>query len=185
LKRSGFSSPGKGFKPRAKPMNRGTSTLTTKKPLQHGASQLARASTAKAQAMPADEPKAPVKRMASRGMKGRAPTAEEQRFMDKAGQFPCMACTVDGIHNTEISLHHTDGRTKPGAHFKVLPLCAPHHQQDDTDPLRRPSVHGRKATFTARYGTEAELVDQLHMMIEAEVAAIELVQELCVTVGNI
>lgn len=78
--------------------------------------------------------------------------------MDLAGTVPCMACRIDGRTNHEISLHHTDGRTKPGAHFKVLPLCGPHHQQDDTDLLQRPSVHGRKKTFTALYGTEDELL---------------------------
>ncbi|HEX8414221.1 MAG TPA: Ref family recombination enhancement nuclease [Sphingomicrobium sp.] len=94
----------------------------------------------------------------SRGMKGRAPTAAEQTFMDAIAGLGCIACSKDGIANPWISLHHIDGRTKPGAHLMVLPLCAPHHQQDDTDPMQRPSVHGRKATFTARYGTERELL---------------------------
>ncbi|WP_338762048.1 Ref family recombination enhancement nuclease [Massilia sp. METH4] len=95
--------------------------------------------------------------MKSKGMKGRAPTAEEARLMHAIGGLGCIACLKDGIVNPWISLHHIDGRTKPGAHLLVLPLCAPHHQQDDSDPLQRPSVHGRKATFTARYGTELEL----------------------------
>lgn len=124
------------------PMSRGSSTLKTTKPLQ------ARA-----------KPKA---KRSGRGLKGRAPTAAEQRFMDQAGQQPCMACEIDGWKNLFISLHHIDGRTKPGAHFKVLPLCPQHHQQDDGDPRQRVSVHGRKATFTARYGTEQELLAKLH-----------------------
>ena len=103
----------------------------------------------------------------SRGMKGRPPTAEEKRFMDRLGKLPCIACRKDGWENHKISLHHIDGRTKPGAHFLVLPLCGPHHQQDDTDPRRRISLHGRKATFQARYGTERELLaeclDALHI----------------------
>jgi hypothetical protein len=91
-------------------------------------------------------------------MKGRAPTAEEQRFMDAIASLGCVACAKDGIANPWISLHHIDGRTKPGAHLLVLPLCAPHHQQDDTDPLQRISVHGNKARFEARYGTQLELL---------------------------
>lgn len=97
----------------------------------------------------------------SKGMKGRTPTAEEARFMAQVGALGCIACAKDGIVNPWISLHHIDGRTKPGAHMLVLPLCAPHHQQDDTDPARRLSVHGHKAQFTARYGTELELLAEV------------------------
>jgi hypothetical protein len=108
-------------------------------------------------------PRAPMK---SKGMKGRAPTAAEERHMSAIAGLGCIACRKDGIVNPWISLHHIDGRTKPGAHLEVLPLCAPHHQQDDTDPLQRPSVHGRKATFTARYGTEQELLAECLAMIK-------------------
>jgi hypothetical protein len=104
-------------------------------------------------------------RMKSRGMKGRAPTADERRIMDKIAALGCIACRHDGITNPWISLHHIDGRTKPGSHKEVLPLCGPHHQQDDTDPLQRPSVHGRKETFTARYGTEHELLAECMALI--------------------
>jgi len=101
----------------------------------------------------------------SHGMKGRTPTADERRRMDAIAAIGCIACKHDGIDNPHVSLHHIDGRTKPGAHLMVLPLCAPHHQQDDTDPLQRPSVHGRKATFTARYGTEMELLAECMELI--------------------
>jgi len=103
--------------------------------------------------------------MRSRGMKGRPPTAEEKRFMDQMGTLPCIACLKDDWTNHVISLHHIDGRTKPGAHFLVLPLCGPHHQQDDTDLRQRISLHGRKATFQARYGTERELLAECLEMI--------------------
>ncbi len=102
----------------------------------------------------------------SKGMKGRTPTVEERRVMDAIAQIGCIACLKDGQANPWISLHHIDGRTKPGAHLLVLPLCAPHHQQDDTDPLQRPSVHGRKATFTARYGTELDLHAECIAMVK-------------------
>lgn len=98
------------------------------------------------------------KTMKSRGMKGRAPTAEEQVFMNAIASLGCLACAKDGITNPWISLHHIDGRTKPGAHKLVIGLCASHHQQDDSDPMRRLSVHGHKAQFEARYGTQYELL---------------------------
>lgn len=96
--------------------------------------------------------------MRSRGMKGRPPTANEERFMSAIASLGCLACAKDGVENSLISIHHIDGRTKPGAHFLVLGLCAPHHQQDDTDQMGRVSVHGRKAQFEARYGTQYELL---------------------------
>jgi hypothetical protein len=101
---------------------------------------------------------AKAKPMKSRGMKGRPPTAEEQRFMDAIASLGCLPCEKDGHPNSLVSIHHLQGRTAPGAHFLVLGLCACHHQQDDTDPLGRVSVHGRKAQFVARYGTERELL---------------------------
>lgn len=116
------------------------------------------------------EPKLP-KPMKSRGMKGRPPTAEEARFMDAIGALGCVACRKDGRINQMVSIHHIDGRTKPGAHFLILPLCGPHHQQDDTDLRGRISLHGRKATFQARYGTERELLAECVAMITNSEAA--------------
>lgn len=104
-------------------------------------------------------------KLKSRSIKGRAPTVAERERMDKIAALGCIACRHDGITNPWISLHHIDGRTKPNAHMQVLPLCAPHHQQDDTDPLQRPSVHGRKETFTARYGAELELLAECMKLI--------------------
>ena len=85
--------------------------------------------------------------------------------MDLMGSLPCIACRKDGWTNRDISLHHIDGRTKPGAHFLILPLCAPHHQQDDSDPRGRISVHGRKATFQARYGMQMDLLAECMVML--------------------
>jgi hypothetical protein len=112
------------------------------------------------------------KPMKSRGMKGRSPTAEEVRFMDKMGALPCIACLKDGWTNHAISLHHIDGRTKPGAHFLTLPLCEKHHQHDDTDPVGRIGVHPYKARFEARYGTQRELLAECIAMLEAPGAEI-------------
>jgi hypothetical protein len=151
-----------GFKPRTAPMARGTSTLKAKAPMARGAGMKSSSQLSRAVAPPSSKPK-PKK--SSRGMKGRAPTAAEQRYMDQAGAVPCLACTKDGIHNDHTSLHHTDGRTKPGAHFKTMPLCAPHHQPDDTDPMGRPSVHEHYGEFKARYGTEAVLLAELHALL--------------------
>jgi hypothetical protein len=73
----------------------------------------------------------------------------------------CVACAIDGRVNPWVSIHHIDGRTKPGSHRKVLPLCAQHHQQDDTDQLGRIAVHPNKARFEQMYGTQYELLAAL------------------------
>jgi hypothetical protein len=98
-------------------------------------------------------------------MKGRPPTAEEARFMDRMGQLPCICCLKDGWENHEISLHHIDGRTKPGAHFLVLPLCAGHHQQGTGANPALIAVHPNKARFEERHGTQMELLDECNRLI--------------------
>jgi hypothetical protein len=138
------------------PMARGTATLAR--------TPIKRAATPKAAPVAEVKQRAPKKR--SRGLKGRAPTAAERAFMDRAGQVPCMACTKDGRENRHISLHHVDGRTKPGAHFLVLPLCGPHHQPDDTDPLERVSLHGAKKIFGQMYGTEQQMLAELYALLD-------------------
>lgn len=94
-------------------------------------------------------------------MKGRTPTAAEQKHMQIVGGMPCIACEKDGYHNDYISLHHVDGRVKHGAHFQVLPLCGPHHQHDDTDQLKRIGIHPYKARFETLYGTSDQLVNEI------------------------
>jgi hypothetical protein len=107
------------------------------------------------------------KPMKSKGMKGRAPTADEQRFMGAIAGLGCVACRKDGITNPWISIHHIDGRTKPGAHFRVLPLCAGHHQEGTGEDKSLIAVHPTKARFEARYGTQDELLVEARAMLEA------------------
>jgi len=54
--------------------------------------------------------KKPTKKIASNGLKGRTPTAEEKRIMDAIGRLPCIACWLHGRENPVISLHHVFGR---------------------------------------------------------------------------
>lgn len=112
---------------------------------------------AKARAKEAKDQKLP-KAIKSRGMKGRPPTAEESRFMSAIAGLGCIACKKDGWHNPEVSIHHIDGRTKPGAHFLVLGLCAGHHQHGTGTNLTLIAVHPYKARFEERYGAQRELL---------------------------
>lgn len=155
--------------------------LGRKKPMPRGAGFQKPATTAgtlrvasvqvKARSKEAKEQKLPKARapMRSRGMKGRPPTAEEARFMDAIAQLGCIACKKDGWHNPDVSVHHIDGRTKPGAHFLVLGLCAGHHQHGTGPNKTLIAVHPYKARFEERYGTQRELlVECVELLNEKE-----------------
>lgn len=101
--------------------------------------------------------KAPARKAAMKS-KQRAVTADEKDFWSRLASLGCIACMKDGNLNPHVSIHHCDGRTKPGCHKLVLPLCAPHHQRDDADPMQRIAIHPDKARFEARYGTQTELM---------------------------
>jgi len=112
-------------------------------------------------------PKLP-KPMASRGMKGRPPTADEARFMSAIADLGCVACRKDGWHNPDVSLHHIDGRTKLAAHELVLPLCAGHHQDGTGTNPTLIAVHPYKARFEARYGAQLALLAECVAMIKEQ-----------------
>lgn len=92
-------------------------------------------------------------------MKGSTPSKADRELWDNMASLGCIACRKDGIFNSLVSIHHIEGRTRPGAHRKVLPLCGQHHQHDDTDPAERIGVHPYKARFEARYGRQLDLLD--------------------------
>lgn len=98
-------------------------------------------------------------------MKGRKATVEEDNHMKKVRDLGCIVCFDAFQVMTPAAIHHIDGKTKPGAHFHVLPLCGKHHQEkDNKKPKLWFSRHGdgRKA-FEEAYGTEQEL---LHKVLE-------------------
>lgn len=94
-------------------------------------------------------------------MKGRSVTAQQKRWHNTlVTTVGCVACRVSmDIHNDHCSIHHVDGRTKPHAHWYVLPLCAGHHQHGyGGDGFPGFAVHGQKVAFEQAYGRQADLV---------------------------
>lgn len=85
--------------------------------------------------------------------------------MDKAASLGCIACLLEGRVVTEVSIHHIDGRVKPGAHFEILPLCAGHHQEGTGIPGLI-AVHPWKARFEERYGKQEELLQMVRLLID-------------------
>ncbi|MBS9824567.1 MULTISPECIES: Ref family recombination enhancement nuclease [Vibrio] len=116
--------------------------------------------------------KKPTKKIASKGLKGRTPTAEERRIMDAIGRLPCIACWLHGRENPVISLHHVFGRVGERAHAYVLPLCCYHHdtlleaekraQYPDMIPIHAKGKYGGKAQWKIHNGTEIELLFKVY-----------------------
>ena len=121
-----------------------------------------------------------IRAIKSKGLAGRNATAIEKRLANKIAEIGCICCLNKSWYTTEmqeqestkfISLHHIDGRTKPWAHAKVLPLCAYHH--DVPAPSHAPSeltpIHrGNKKEWVAFNGTEDELLKQVYEMMEED-----------------
>ncbi len=93
-----------------------------------------------------------------------AVTAGEKKLWDQLAQLGCVACMKDGHFNPHVSIHHVDGRTKPGCHQRVLPLCGPHHQDDGSGAI---AIHPWKARFEARYGSQAVLMAYCAALLKA------------------
>ncbi|WP_225988004.1 Ref family recombination enhancement nuclease [Leclercia adecarboxylata] len=117
---------------------------------------------------PKAAPVAIVRKKATRGLKGRTPTADEKRVMTALARLSCVACALHGEDQPLISLHHIDGREKPGAHYRVLPLCKWHHQHAAPKEIRAiypwlVPVHadgscGGKTAFSALNASEEDLL---------------------------
>ena len=90
-------------------------------------------------------------------------TKAEKAYWSKLADLGCIACRKAGIINTHVSIHHCDGRTKPGAHRKVLPLCYEHHQSGNA---YAPSIHPWKRKFEAAFGTQEELMAECEKLVE-------------------
>ena len=93
------------------------------------------------------------------------PTKAEKQHWDKVASIGCIACIKDGYRNPLVSIHHIDGRTKKGAHMKVLPLCAGHHQDGTGNDKNMIAVHPYKARFEEAYGKQEELLAKVMKMI--------------------
>jgi hypothetical protein len=98
--------------------------------------------------------------------KQRAVAATEKAYWSRlASEVGCVACMRDGNFNPHVSIHHIDGRTKPGCHMRVLPLCAGHHQDGTGEDKSMVAVHPWRAQFEARYGAQDELQARCDMRL--------------------
>lgn len=88
-------------------------------------------------------------------MKGKSASASQRTFWAAlCSRVGCVACRQENVFNDYCVPHHVDGRTKPNAHWLVIPLCANHHQDNGTAI----AVHPWKTKFEARYGKQRDLL---------------------------
>jgi hypothetical protein len=134
--------------------------LNRSKPMNRGTAQLARTGfTRKATT------KAPAVRSTLK-TKQRAVSADEKILWSRLAAMGCCACLIDGVFEPDVSIHHIDGRTKPGCHQLVLALCASHHQDGTGKNPHYLAVHPWKARFEARYGEQRELMAHMAQVLE-------------------
>ena len=98
-------------------------------------------------------------------VKGRSPTAAEKAHMSAVADLGCIVCKLFHSVYSPAAIHHCDGKTKVGAHFKVLGLCGLHHQGGNDCP-EYVSRHPYKARFERRYATEEELMEKTRELLE-------------------
>jgi Recombination enhancement, RecA-dependent nuclease len=96
-------------------------------------------------------------------------TKAEKAHWDRVAEFGCIACRIDGYRNNIVSIHHCDGRTKKGAHMKVIALCAGHHQDGTGNDKNMLAIHPFKRRFEAKYGTQQKLIEITNKLIERSI----------------
>tara|TARA_Y100000289_G_C3831139_1_gene103651 strand:- start:65 stop:364 length:300 start_codon:yes stop_codon:yes gene_type:complete len=97
-------------------------------------------------------------------MKGRTPTADEKRWMDAISQLGCIVCKRTMAVYTPAEIHHLEGKTSEGCHFKTIPLCYEHHRSGK-DNILVTARHPHKFRFERRYGLERHLLEYCQELI--------------------
>jgi hypothetical protein len=131
-------------------------SLSRSKPMKPGTSQLTRSAFKPKPAATKKAAPAPKARMKS---KQRAVTSAEKELWDQLAALGCVACLREGVFEPDVSIHHCDGRTKPGCHLQVLALCASHHQDGTGKNPHYIAVHPWKARFEQKFGTQESLIE--------------------------
>ena len=92
--------------------------------------------------------------------KGRSLTkADKERYV-KLQEFGCVVCMKYLDVWSPAAIHHIDGKVKPGAHQKTIPLCGAHHQGPYGTGL-----HAGKAEFERKFDTEMNLLKYVNGLI--------------------
>lgn len=95
-------------------------------------------------------------------MKGKTANTAERDHLAKVRQLGCIACQNIGVetHEEHTLIHHIDGKTKPGAHYLVLPLCDAHHSRYSLE-----GFHNNPTSWQIKNGSQYELLSQVEDMM--------------------
>jgi hypothetical protein len=90
---------------------------------------------------------------------GRKPTEDEARYLDDVASLGCIICLLYlNIKDSPAEIHHVEGKTKQGCHFKIIPLCAPHHRIPANALDGYVSRANGKKAFEQAYMPEEDLI---------------------------
>lgn len=141
-------------------------TLSRKKPMARGTSELKRTPFKRAEPKPrkTTPPKTkdtPRQRVTS--------TVQEKAHMGLVASVGCICCINMGHGPTPAEVHHCRafaGAGQRSSAFQTIPLCPEHHRLGGTGV----AVHAGKASFERRHGTETELLAQVLRMLGFTIA---------------
>lgn len=88
-------------------------------------------------------------------------TKAEQVHMSAVQALGCICCRQEGVYSP-AELHHPLSGGRRMGHMHVIPLCATHHRAG----IEGVSRHPYRVAWEARYGTEAQLLQQVDEMLQ-------------------
>lgn len=92
------------------------------------------------------------------------PTKAERAWMDAIVELGCIACLLDGYSPRPTAVHHMLSGGRRIGHLSTIGLCDPGHHQNGLH-IGLTCRHPWKAAFEAQYGTEANLLALLRLVI--------------------
>lgn len=93
---------------------------------------------------------------------GRSPDKQETLWLDRITQVGCIACRIFLKVESPAEVHHLDGKVKPGAHLRSIPLCPRHHRIPGRGWVSR--ADGKKA-FEAEFMPEDDLLEVTQALV--------------------
>ena len=104
-------------------------------------------------------------------MKGRTPTAAEKRYMDAVHDLGCYCCERLGVepYPDGTLIHHVNGKTAPGAHYDVIPLCDIHHSRYSMIGL-----HYNPTAWEKEWGKQEAIVEKVRASIGGGCSVVNL-----------
>jgi hypothetical protein len=91
--------------------------------------------------------------------------ADEIRF-DRLHRLGCICCRKAGSGYRAPDIHHVlSGGFRMGNQF-TLPLCPEHHRIPSTGAVVGPSLADGSRVFSAKWGTQLELLAEVNALID-------------------